>query len=511
MSLSEALLPGPVSGPGGGALTPPQTRRLWWMYLLVVLALAAMGSGAAQAWVITHDGGASASSARCLLGHGVPDSEVAALAADPETGSMKALSVIISECVGPLDRPQAVAMVAGAVLVPAAAWLLMLTGGLGLRRRLRGRRRDLAEAAEGQAAAVRFEAWCDAWNLTGRRRPRLLLADPGRGTGTAFTTGLPLGRPVVVVPVAFAYGDQAAFDFVVLHELAHVRSRDLTWASSVWWAGWLSVPALLLAVSPLISRPSRLLSDYGSALVLAAVLSAALLVLRASLLRRREHAADQHAVVALGGTAPLAGALGQRSGGRRDGGRGRLRLAASEARSLVAVHPAPAARIGAVTEVLDRAEGGFAVTAAAGVLAMFGYQCLVTAVSYFRGGAAVSGVPARLLLAVPCLLWAWVVVPAWARRAAAAAAACSPAGWAGPVCGAVLGLVAGYCAQVPGTPIAVGPLAFSGHLPLIIAVLAIVTAGAGVLAAGAASLAGAAVGARPRWRALGVGGARPRA
>src|SRR5450756_1556091 len=93
--------------------------------------------------------------------------------------------------------------------------------------------------------------------------------------------------------------------------------------------------------------------------------------------------------------------------------------------------------------------------------------------------AAVSGVPARLLLAVPCLLWAWVVVPAWARRAAAAAAACSPAGWAGPVCGAVLGLVAGYCAQVPGTPIAVGPLAFSGHLPLIIAVLAIVTAGAG--------------------------------
>src|SRR5450756_2058529 len=103
MSLSEALLPGPVSGPGGGALTPPQTRRLWWMYLLVVLALAAMGSGAAQAWVITHDGGASASSARCLLGHGVPDSEVAALAADPETGSMKALSVIISECVGPLD------------------------------------------------------------------------------------------------------------------------------------------------------------------------------------------------------------------------------------------------------------------------------------------------------------------------------------------------------------------------------------------------------------------------
>jgi hypothetical protein len=470
------------------------------MYLLVALALAATGSGVGQVWALTHDTGLAVAAEGCLLGQGFSPSEVMR-----EPGSADARSGLAeagNRCAAGLDRDQGIGMAVGAVLVPAAAWLLMLGGGLGLRWRLRRRRSGLADAPAGQAAAKRFGAWCDACDLKGRRRPRLLLAAPGRGTAAAFTTGLPAGRPLVLVPVNLACADQATLDFVILHELAHVRSRDLTWASAVWWAGWLSVPAVLLAASPVVSLPSTLLGDFGRALETAAVLSAALLALRASLLRRREHAADQHAA-ALGGTAPLARALRHQPAARTGGGRGRLRAAASAARSAMAAHPAPAARARAVTAVLDRAEGGFAVTAAAGMLAMFAYQALLAAVTFLRDGAPPTGLPARLLLAVPCLLWAWVVVPAWGRRAAAAARAGCPAAWAGPLSGAVAGLVAGYCTTVPGAVFDAGLITFSGDLPLVVAVLIIVTAGVGVLAAGAAAAASAC----PARRALALAGA----
>jgi Zn-dependent protease with chaperone function len=496
MSVSAATWPGPVSDPRSGAHRSPPTRRLWWMYLLVVLALVAMGGGAAQAWGLMHDGSAATASTACLVGQGIPPSEVTWLAAHPLTSSMFELRGIFNGCLASLDRLQAIAMMGGAVAVPLAAWLLMLADGLRLRRRLRGHGSDLVQTPAGRAAAARFETWCDAWHLTGRRRPRLLLASPGRGRGQAFTTGLPFGRPLVVVPVAFAYDDQATFDFVVLHELAHVKSRDLTWASSVWWAGWLSVPVLLIAVSPVIVRPSRLLTDYGSAIALAAVLSAALLALRASLLRRREHAADQHAAVALGGAAALAAALRQPSGtwsavgqsgqSGQSGQRG-LRRVVSAMRSLLSLHPAATARLTAVTTELDREEGGFGVTAAAGVLAMFGYQVLALVVADLGHGAEQEGLPGRLVLAAPCLLWAWVVVPAWIRRAAAAARIGASPTWAGPLWGAVLGLVAGYCTQIPGGFLAAGPLSFPGHLSLVIAVLVFVAAGTSVLAAGVAA------------------------
>ncbi|MBV9650332.1 MAG: hypothetical protein JO296_09355 [Pseudonocardiales bacterium] len=50
---------------------PPRPRSLWWVYLLVTLALAGMGIGAAQALFVTHDLGKSITVEVCLAQHRV--------------------------------------------------------------------------------------------------------------------------------------------------------------------------------------------------------------------------------------------------------------------------------------------------------------------------------------------------------------------------------------------------------------------------------------------------------
>jgi hypothetical protein len=477
--------PGVPALPAQGSPTFMRPRRLWWMYLLVVLALAALGGGAAQSWQATHDTKATVAANVCLVLHGVTMPELAQAGARTDPVAASQLRGPIHGCLASLTRHQGKVMLVGAVLMLAAAWLLMLAGGWRTRWRLRRRGSALSGAAVGEAAEARFGQWCDALGLAGRRRPEILLAAPGRGTAEAFTTGLPAGRPLVVVPIACAYGDRGAFDVTVLHELAHVRSRDLTWASAVGWTGWLIVPTLLLAASPYITRPARLLADYGSSLWLAVALSVALLLLRAAVLRRRELTADWHATAILGDSAALAAALRQQAAAVRHGGR--LRAAA---RSMTALHPEPATRISAEAAALDLAEGGWGVTAAAGLLAMFTYQALAVILFDMLGPGAIVGASARLTLAVSCLLWASVVVPAWARRAAAASWAGLPAAWAAPLSGAIVGLVAGYCLQIPGAFSAVGPAAFGGHRLLLVGVLVIVSTGVVVLAAGAAAAAG---------------------
>jgi hypothetical protein len=80
-------------------------------------------------------------------------------------------------------------------------------------------------------AAARFRSLCAEAGLAGRRSPDLLIA----AVPEAFTTVLPGGRPLVVLPVKVALGcdDPTRFDPVVLHELAHVRMRDVSLASAV--------------------------------------------------------------------------------------------------------------------------------------------------------------------------------------------------------------------------------------------------------------------------------------
>ncbi|WUH94455.1 M48 family metalloprotease [Streptomyces sp. NBC_00433] len=458
-------------------------RHMWWTYALVVLALVVMGSGAAQALFLTGDLGHVAEPIACLRDRGVSLD-------DPSLRPSAAGAWQYALCVGPYDRRQVVAMALGAGSALLAVVLLMVGDGVRMRWRLSaGPGIRVATDAERRATA-RFEAWCDVWELAGRRRPRLVLAAPGRFGGRAFTTGLPLGRPVVVIPVAYAYLEAAPFDVIVLHELAHVRARDLVWAGSVWWMGWLNVPVLLIAFSPAALHPRSHLALYGTALWTATALSTAVLVLRASLLRRRELAADRYVVDVTGTAEALRAVLARRRGTLPANGTLAARVASvrRHVRRMTASHPTAEVRAAARRGDLDRWEGGFAVSAAASLIAVFLYQAVRTLLNDFaRFAWAHPALPSALAFASAAMVWACVVVPAWSRRARVASRDNSVPTWSGAVTGVVLGLVGGYLLQVPGAATLASRTAFRGHLLLASAWLAIAVAGVAVLTVGLAA------------------------
>ncbi|MFC4033937.1 M48 family metalloprotease [Streptomyces polygonati] len=476
----------PGDSPVAGVAAVPAPRHMWWTYLLTGFALAVMGSGAGQALFLTRDLGRVSRTVDCLARQGVDP-----IALNQGVGGRA--STRLHACTAAYNDRSGVAMLVGAGAVLLAAGLLTLCGGLLLRLRLRVRAGGQEAAAGSEAAgraARRFEAWCDTWELTGRRRPRLLLAAPGRFGGRAFTTGVPLGRPVVVVPLSYAYLAPETFDVVVLHELAHVRSRDLLWAASVWWTGWLNVPVLLLALGSTLTDPGGYLAYDVGALGTAAALSSAVLVLRAALLRRRELAADRFAVEVMGDAGPLRTALGGRTA--IPGAAGPFATALAQLRRgisrLTASHPPPEVRAAATPADPDRWEGGFALSAAAGLVAMFTYQgvyTLLVDLSAFRGSD--PSTVSDLAFASTGLIWACVVVPAWARRVRASAPTGSAPSWRGPLAGALLGIVGGYVLQVPGAPPVTGRSLFRGHLLLTTGLLAVAVAGAAVLTLGLAT------------------------
>lgn len=447
--------------------------RLWWVYLLVWVALAVIGAGAGQALFNTLDLGDIVRSQACLVRHGISVD-----GADPVTVDHSAYG----QCMRDNLRVQGIAILGGAVALPAAAWLLMLLGGIGTRWRLRPGRMAGVPAVS-HRLTERFAVLCDSQGLTGRHRPRLVLAPPGTGVTQAFTTGLPGMRPWVVVPLAYAYAEPEAFDAVAAHEVGHVRSGDVLWASAVWWAGWLAVPALLLALAPLAGTPAVVWELYGSSLVVAVVVATAMFMLRAGLLRRRELAADRHVLEVTADPNALA-TLFRPSGKRRAG--------------VFATHPTAADRLVLDVDARDR-EGGFVFSAAVGVVAMAVYHVAFTVLGGLRW--TVNGDVTALAPVVAALLWASVVVPAWTRRAVSA-----PSRWTGPLAGAVAGLVVGYCLQPPGVATVVVAFAGRGLLLLLLLLLpglAFVAFAVALLTAGVATRL-AAHAARPRLGRFGA-------
>lgn len=427
--------------------------RLWWVYVLVTLALAATGAGAAEALFVTQDVGDYTAAQACLTSNGISVSE-----ARPPASA----GPIYATCTHDYNRRLAFTSLAGAAVLPVAAWLLMVFGGLSTRWRLRPRR--LVEVPPHlDLLTARFMALCNSQDLRGRRRPRLVLAPPATAVTDAFTTGLPGGRPWVVVPLAYAYTDRAAFDTVALHELGHVRARDVLWASAVWWAGWLAFPALVLALIPILNLPAAMWDFYGGSLIIAMVTAVSLLVVRAALLRRRELAADRHAAHATGNPDAMAAVL--RAGSRP----------ASRAARVFATHPPAADRL-APTERDERWDGGFVFTAATGIVAMLTYHGVHAVLADLLGFVDTDPrLSADVALAVAALLWTSVVLPAWTRRAAL-----PKPRWVGSRSGAVFGLVAGFCLQVPGASAAITDF-FAPERPLLIAGLTLAAFAVSVL------------------------------
>ena len=231
------------SAAGGGRVVPP-SGGVWWMHLLVLVALMVTGAAAGASGFSARGWGNLPGAGACLANLGfTSDADVL-----PRPAEVSA----VRGCTAGYVHSLAWVMSAGLVGTPMAAWLLAIGADTRWRRRLLREGEVRHDSAALRQITTRFEDWCDVLGLQGRRRPRLLLARPGRLTGQPFSSAVPLTRPLVVIPAGYAYlpDGAAQVDVVVAHELAHVQSRDVAWASVTRWARVLGLLLLLVATVP---------------------------------------------------------------------------------------------------------------------------------------------------------------------------------------------------------------------------------------------------------------------
>ena len=208
------------------ARAPSQTRPLIGMYALLALAVGCVGASAGELF-FNGDGTLStpfeSAENRCLLSY--PLAVHLQQLDRCQEGSYRSQGLFVLGCVG------------GMLLLTAA--LMLIVPWLDRRRLARTRQFTDIEGIT-TAVTARFGALCDQAGLTGRRRPRLVVA----AVPEAFTIALPGGQPLVVLPVtiALAWAQPGRFDPVVLHELAHVRARDVSLVSSVRGIAWVTIP-----------------------------------------------------------------------------------------------------------------------------------------------------------------------------------------------------------------------------------------------------------------------------
>jgi hypothetical protein len=312
--------------------------------------------------------------------------------------------------------------------------------------------------------------------------PRLVVAAAAR-QAEPFTIR-PLGRqPTIVIPpaTAFAYRDRRRFAPPVLHELAHVRARDVHWVCAVRGLIWVTIPLLVIASVPALLGGGSLEVER-TFLVQAGVFAVFVLLLRAALLRQRETYADRQATCWLGSDEPMRGFLAAEP----LGGRGPSRLAGL----LLAQHPPRATRIAALADPLGARDSGFAYALATGAVA-----AMVINTAYFIAWSfdiSLSGqIPLRVAAIAGGLVLGLALGPELVGRAARAREARVSPRWWRSVAGAGLGLFLGSLVP-PGTALGATVSFFFGHNLTgagVALILAFVGAGIVVLTAGLARLA----------------------
>lgn len=272
----------------------------------------------------------------------------------------------LSACLQELNRPTAWWMLGGAGLVLVVAVVLTLLQPWWKRRRLRLRPLTEADAPEVVATVRRLA------EEAGLREPPTLVWDPldPEPTGLAFGHA---GRYTVALTgglVVRATTDPDAFRAVVLHELAHIRNRDvdLTYFTvSLWYAFLLA--AVLPFTLTLLDEAFDTVFDLGWRM---AALAALVYLTRNAVLRSREVYADVRASAAPGaGDAlrRLLAALPRPRGRRFD--------------HLLRVHPDPKARTAAIEDTRSLFRLDLLTAFGAGVTATIAYESAVTLVSAF--------------------------------------------------------------------------------------------------------------------------------
>jgi Zn-dependent protease with chaperone function len=172
----------------------------------------------------------------------------------------------------------------------------------------------------------------------------------------AFTYGA-LGRYQIQIPrgLAAQWHNRAVFEPVILHELAHVSRRDVTWG---WFAraAWYGVTPVLLASAliPAFQHDWSYFWSYAWRLVLLAAVTQLLI---RGYLRARETDADLRAAQLLQGTSEITAAIGT--------------IAARPMRRLPALsfHPRADKRISAITDPASTVSSRFIDGFAAALLA----------------------------------------------------------------------------------------------------------------------------------------------
>ncbi len=474
MSSTAMARPGPASSTGQ---PPSAPAPLLGMYALVFTVLGCIGAFAGEIFFLGDralSAGHHRTTARCLQA-AIMHSQLAIPAYD--------------RCVSGTFRLEGLFVLAVAVAVPAlTATLSLIAPGMTRRRLARSGGSRIPDAA------TRFEELCEQTRLTGRRRPGLLVGGPGQRE--ACTTGLPGRRPLIVIPpkmAGFAATDPSRFDPVVLHEMAHVRARDISWVSSVRHITWITLPVVALACIPQVfDAGGEQLS--GTVVLQAAVFVVGSVLIARELLRRREIEADRRAARWLGSAEPLCRLLeaGRRAVHVKPGGAGEW-----WSRPL-ARHPSPAARIAALRDRLGRQDGGFVYTLVAGVVAVMAMNT-----SYFLTWALdeVDGgwLPARVSAVVAALVLGLSLTPALVRRAARARRTGTSAAWWQPVAGTASGMLLGALIPPGTTPGATASILAGMDLRRVLITLFLAGAGAG-LATLTASLASLPADGRPPRR-----------
>ena len=371
-----------------------------------------------------------------------------------------------ARCRAGVDRRRAIFDFGGAAAAGAAGLLVLYLapGVVERRRRLRPLEAVLEPAAERVAVLAAQAGVTSVPTLvrgTTRLRDGFSYGRPGR-----YRIALP-GKAVV------QWRNQALFDPLVRHELAHIAHRDVTlaWlARSVWYA---LAPLLALPLVVILLASDRsLLWDY---LWRTALLALTVQLVSSALLRSREHDADLLAARATGDQAAISALVGSAS----------APAAPPWHRRLVANHPTPRWR----QAVLARPELAAAVTFLDGLTAAFLaalmipllVKALVT-LSMARGRSDLA-TAAAALVAGPLLggsvglgLWRAALVQRMVGRPTRPAAA---------VLGVAAGLVLGQIASLAQT--GTGELGGVTH-PLLLLVVATAGIGATVLAAGLGEL-----------------------
>ncbi|MFJ6198031.1 M48 family metalloprotease [Micromonospora sp. NPDC092111] len=482
----------PATAPADGDGAPD---RLGWWYLLVTASLVAVGVGAGDLFFLA-DGSLSVPWA---LAFDACERAYGATVANPVPPGF-------TDCLAGPARERGLVLLGAVGVVLVCAAVLLVSAPAVDRWRLRRHRGRYTVAG----AADRFAALCAAAGLTGRDRPRLLIAGPP--VRQAFTIGVVGGRPTVVLPVgvAVAYRNPARFDPVVRHELAHVRARDVVRVGVVRGLVWLPVPAVavggLLKVGSLseVGGPGPDAVVVAGAFLRALLLAVLVAVLAAALLRAREREADRYAARA-GQAEALTALLRSGTAGPAPVGN-RIRAALS---GPLARHPSPPARIRSLREPAHRHTGDLTQGVAVGTVTA---ATMVAAYDLVREWhyPALGWLPAVVAVGVGAGLLVGGLLPSLLRRAHSAGRAGRTAGWWRLVTGTAAGLFV-VAFGTTWLPLPGGTGLFPGHGPGAGLLFAVVTAALGAGAVGLCVLVATALvdGQRspnppgPGWRSAG--------